>query len=68
MVCDTFDSMTSDRPYRQALSTQQALNEILKFRGSQFDPRVVEAFLDIYETWVRERKEMHAAGTELRAA
>jgi putative nucleotidyltransferase with HDIG domain len=68
MVCDTFDSMTSDRPYRKALSTEVALNEILKYNGSQFDPRVVEAFLDIYETWVREREELHAAGIELRAA
>ena len=38
MVCDTFDSMTSDRPYRKALSTQVALHEILKYSGEQFDP------------------------------
>ena len=62
---DTFDSMTSDRPYRKALSTQEALNEILKYSGEQFDPRVVEAFLDIYETWVKEREELHAQ-TDLR--
>jgi putative nucleotidyltransferase with HDIG domain len=68
MVCDTFDSMTSDRPYRKALSTQEALNEILKYRGTQFDPKVVEAFLDIYETWVKEREEMKAAGLDLHAA
>jgi putative nucleotidyltransferase with HDIG domain len=65
MVCDTFDSMTSDRPYRKALTALDAMNEILKFSGSQFDPQVVEAFLDIYETWVREREEMHAAGFDL---
>jgi putative nucleotidyltransferase with HDIG domain len=59
-VCDTFDSMTSDRPYRKALSTLEAMNEILKYNGSQFDPLVVEAFLDIYETWVKEREELHA--------
>jgi putative nucleotidyltransferase with HDIG domain len=58
-VVDTFDAMTSDRPYRKALSTQDALNEILKFSGSQFDPRVVEAFLDIYQTWVRKWAELH---------
>ncbi len=38
-VVDTFDAMTSDRPYRKALSTQDALNEILKYGGSQFDPQ-----------------------------
>ncbi len=58
-VVDTFDSMTSDRPYRKALSTMDALNEILRFSGSQFDPRVVEAFLDIYDIWVKERDELH---------
>ena len=65
-VVDTFDSMTSDRPYRRALTTQDALNEILKFSGSQFDPLVVEAFLDIYETWVKQRDQMIAEN--LRAA
>ena len=58
MVVDTFDSMTSDRPYRKALSTQEALDEILRYRGSQFDPTVVEAFLDIYDTWVKEHEEL----------
>jgi putative nucleotidyltransferase with HDIG domain len=58
-VVDTFDAMTSDRPYRRALSTQQALNEILKYSGSQFDPRVVEAFLDTYSSWVKRWAELH---------
>ena len=59
-VVDTFDSMTSDRPYRKAKSTLDALNEIVRFSGSQFDPLVVEAFLDIYETWVKGREGLHA--------
>ena len=59
MVVDTFDSMTSDRPYRKALSTKEALDEILRYSGSQFDPRVVEAFLDIYDVWVKERAGLH---------
>jgi putative nucleotidyltransferase with HDIG domain len=61
-VVDTFDSMTSDRPYRKALSTLDALNEILRCSNSQFDPIVVEAFLDIYEKWVRDREELHQPG------
>ncbi len=44
-VCDTFDAMTSDRPYRKALSEEIALKEIEKNAGKQFDPAVVEAFL-----------------------
>ena len=59
-VVDTFDSMTSDRPYRKALSTLESMNEIMACSGSQFDPMVVEAFLDIYEAWVKEREELHA--------
>ena len=66
-VVDTFDSMTSDRPYRQALSARKALDEILRCGGSQFDPLVVEAFLDIYEKWVIERDRMHAPKFEVAA-
>jgi putative nucleotidyltransferase with HDIG domain len=67
-VVDTFDSMTSDRPYRRALSTLTAMNEIMACAGSQFDPVVVEAFLDIYEKWVDEREEMQLEEAELREA
>jgi putative nucleotidyltransferase with HDIG domain len=43
-VADAFDAMTSDRPYRRAMPPWQALQEIERFAGSQFDPRVVAAF------------------------
>ncbi|RMF75832.1 MAG: response regulator [Acidobacteria bacterium] len=46
-VADTFDAMTSDRPYRKALSYERARQEIIDFSGRQFDPRVVEAFLEV---------------------
>jgi HD-GYP domain-containing protein (c-di-GMP phosphodiesterase class II) len=69
MVVDTFDSMTSDRPYRKALDTEKALAEVLRCRGAQFDPKVVEAFMDIYPSWVRQREEMaEEASALLRAA
>lgn len=57
-VVDTFDSMTSDRPYRKALTTLESMTEIMACSSTQFDPTVVEAFLDIYEKWVTEREEM----------
>ena len=44
---DTFDAMTSDRPYRAALSIEAARDEIRRFSGIQFDPRVADAFLAI---------------------
>lgn len=44
-VADTYDAMTSDRPYRRALPPQSAFNEIRDYSGTQFDPRVAEVFL-----------------------
>ncbi|HXK60565.1 MAG TPA: HD domain-containing protein [Acidobacteriota bacterium] len=43
-VADSFDAMTSDRPYRRAMPPWQALEEIVANSGRQFDPKVVEAF------------------------
>lgn len=45
-VVDAFDAMTTDRPYRAALSMDQAAAVLRRERGRQFDPRVVDAFLD----------------------
>lgn len=47
-VADTFDAMTCDRPYRKGLSDDVAIEEIKKGTGTQFDPKVVEAFLSAY--------------------
>lgn len=44
-VADAFDAMTSDRPYRPAMSREEALNEIKRCVTTQFDPLVAEAFL-----------------------
>ncbi|MGD9343338.1 MAG: HD domain-containing phosphohydrolase, partial [Desulfuromonadales bacterium] len=46
-VCDTFDAMTSDRPYRKALSDEIAIQEIKDHSGTQFDPRVAAAFIEM---------------------
>jgi len=44
-VVDAYDAMTSRRPYRQAISREQAAIEIARNSGTQFDPQVVKAFL-----------------------
>ena len=44
-VADTLDAMISDRPYRKALPISAAREEIERFSGRQFDPRVVEVFM-----------------------
>ena len=41
MIADTIDAMTTDRPYRKALSLQRTLEELVKHAGSQFDPKLV---------------------------
>lgn len=46
-LIDSFDTMTSDRPYRKALSVREAVKELKKGAGTQFDPQVVEAFLEV---------------------
>ncbi len=46
-VVDSFMAMISKRHYRQQLTVQQGIEEILKFRGTQFDPRVVDCFLKV---------------------
>lgn len=58
-VADALDAITSDRPYRQAQNFDAARSEILRCSGSQFDPKVVEAFLKIpNELWQELRSEI----------
>jgi putative two-component system response regulator len=51
-VTDAFDAMTSDRPYRKALSSDDAYAEILRGSGKQFDPHMVEAMKRCWSTGV----------------
>jgi diguanylate cyclase (GGDEF)-like protein/PAS domain S-box-containing protein len=44
-VCDAYYAMTTDRPYRTAMSPELAIAELKRCSGSQFDPKIVEAFL-----------------------
>jgi two-component system cell cycle response regulator len=48
-VCDAYDAMVSDRPYRAALSHAEALAELRRCAGTQFDPEVVAAFIATVE-------------------
>lgn len=47
-LADSFDAMTSDRPYRKTLSVEDALKEIKSCAGTQFDPQLVEYFLSMF--------------------
>jgi len=58
-VADTFDAITSDRPYRPAQSFAAARTEIAKFAGRQFDPEIVKVFLEMPDKiWEDLRKEI----------
>ncbi len=48
-VVDAFDAMTSYRPYRHPIPPEEALAEVLRHSGTQFDPAVVYAFLSVYQ-------------------
>ncbi len=55
-VADAYDAMTSDRPYRKALSEEKAISELKKHEGTQFHPDVVEVFLKVHERKVKGQK------------
>jgi putative nucleotidyltransferase with HDIG domain len=66
-VADTFDAITSDRPYRAAQSLEDARVEIEKWAGRQFDPEIVRVFLEMPDKiWEDLRKEID--GQTYRAA
>ncbi len=55
-VCDTFDAMTTNRPYRSALEKEHALNEIERCKGSQFDPDIADFFIEMVRNNVHEKE------------
>lgn len=51
-VVECFDALTSDRPYRRALTRDQAVAVLTERRGTYFDPRVVDSFIDMCDSLV----------------
>ena len=56
-VADSFDAMTSDRPYRPAMPVEAARQEIKRCIGTQFDPAVADAFLKLETGCITSEKE-----------
>jgi len=48
-LVDSFDAMTSNRPYRAGLPPAKALNELLQLSGSYYDPALVHSFAELYQ-------------------
>jgi HD-GYP domain-containing protein (c-di-GMP phosphodiesterase class II) len=46
-LCDAFNAMTSDRSYRKAMPLEEAIAELRRVRGAQFDPQVVDALIEV---------------------
>jgi HD-GYP domain-containing protein (c-di-GMP phosphodiesterase class II) len=65
-IADAFDAMTSDRPYRRALPTPEALGEIASGSGTQFWPDAVEVFLALSQQALEEVRSGSAYGDPLR--
>jgi putative nucleotidyltransferase with HDIG domain len=57
-VADVYDALTSDRPYRKAMSPLDAKESILKASGTDFDPRVVDAFASCFRLGLMDIPEM----------
>jgi HD-GYP domain-containing protein (c-di-GMP phosphodiesterase class II) len=55
MCCDAFSAMTTDRPYRRALSVEVAIAQLRDNAGTQFDPRVVEALISVIQRGTLDR-------------
>ena len=59
-IVDAYDAMTNDRPYRKALSVEEAVKEVRRCAGSQFDPKLVDLFLTVLSQY--ESQEMLLSG------
>lgn len=67
-VADSYDAMTSDRPYRRAMPDEAALDEIRRGAGSQFDPDVADAFLELAGSGDLEAAALEAPASLIAAA
>lgn len=48
-IADAYDAMTNDRPYRKAMAKKEAIDEIRRFKGIQFDPYIADRFIMLLE-------------------
>lgn len=68
-IADTLDAMTSDRPYRKGSSISAATAEIVRCSGTQFDPQIVQVFLNMPpESWSELRAEIEHLSTSVLSA
>lgn len=61
-VCDVFDALLSERPYKRAWTMEDTVKEIARCRGAHFDPQVVDAFLRVKEKLAEARETLVQRG------
>ncbi len=59
-LADVYDALTTDRPYKPALTHERAVTMITRDRGCRFDPDIVDAFLDVEEAFDALRREFES--------
>jgi hypothetical protein len=70
-VVDAYEAMIAGRPYRDAVSHEEAIAELRRQAGVQFDPEIVEVFAALFESgvpWPAEEHHVHPDDAELRLA
>ncbi|MCD9026567.1 bifunctional diguanylate cyclase/phosphohydrolase [Cohnella silvisoli] len=63
-IIDSFDAMTTERPYQDTKSFQEALNELRRCSGTQFDPELADSFIQYIESRLTQDKSANPVGTE----
>ena len=58
-MVDTFDAIMSDRPYREGAGLKVAMRELFRYRGSQFDPDIVDRFVRVLESGKIDLRELY---------
>ncbi len=54
-VCDVYDALCTDRPYRPAWESQRAMSYLVERAGSEFDPEIVQTFTAMIRQWDESR-------------
>jgi response regulator RpfG family c-di-GMP phosphodiesterase len=63
-VVDTYDAIVSDRPYRQGAPPERAIDELIKYKGTQFDPEIVDVLVAAWEEGLIEQLGIYETRTE----
>ncbi len=61
-ICDTFEAMTANRPYRKALPVEVAVEELKRHAGTQFDPKLVDIFINSLPEILGNNRQVHLEG------